>query len=912
MASLAAITVAVPLYAESATSRLLGEQVDAAETDRQPFGYLFSWSRLSTGNQSWSAFEPVHDFLGPDGASFGSAVDSTERFVRSVPFELYLGDDLRAGADGAVRIDTLSFTSVQQIADVAVSAGRAPTPAGPDDDSVEVMVSEALAGELGLSVGQSLTVVNTRAEPGTAGWATSVVLSGLWTAPARDERPEDRFQRNSEMRDSLVVPEQTMVNVVDQLGDGAFAAAQWLVLVDSGRVSADNVDGLLQRTDGITRAVDDRLAGVRLLISPESALEGFQGDVARLNRGLASFSLPIVVLVAAVTMLVIGMRHRRRRAEFSTLRQRGVRPGPLFVAAIVEAVVLAAVAALGAVGLARLIARTIGQTETFLLLGGDVDLALVFNARAVRALWLVALVLVGLQLLPMFGALRARDGGSSRTDNRAVRPWWQRSGADVGIVALVGFFTWFVLRSDAVRGSLLDEPVAILLPAGVALAAGLVLLRVFPLLMGGLARVIERTSWTAPLLAVRRAARLPGATAAPLLLLVLTGALSVYTASLARTLDLQLADQAHHLIGAANSVTDDPGDANPIFSSPFGQNLTSGPPVDAAAFGRIWGLPSSTRLAQLPARVEGIGGGETIAVQFTGVDPATFAATAFWRDDYARQSLPALMAGLDATRDGVLMHESVLRTHNLRVGDEVTVSVSEGDQSVRAPMVIVGSFAQFPTWTGTDGLPPLVASLPDFEQRLGRSVTRQVLFSDSEGFVDEGQTRADLNRLGVRSNDVRSAAELIERAQTQPARQGVFGLLTVSFVLSSLLTVGGFVLYAAAGIRAQMTELGILRALGLRLRSLLSFVGLDLLLVVIAGLGTAVTVGVLMARHLLPRLVGSANGAAPALLPEFDWVASSAIGGALLATFLVVVVILLSVLRRLRLFEAVKLGGDGV
>lgn len=914
-AALVAIWVGIPLYAESATASLLTTQVDEADSSTVPFGYLFSFNRLSGGNQSWSALQPVNDYLVAGDTPFGSAVRANRQYVETVPFDLVADPDTNGGALGRA-----GFSSLTQVAEsVVMVAGAAP--ADTSDGLVEAMISEAMAAERDLSVGQELTVVGPQPAGVDVPPSVAVRISGIWSLPAGDLLPEDRFLRSGPMRESLVVTEAAFATGLAPLGDAVVSNAQWLVLLDSSTVTTDTVDGLLGRTDDINRAVDDRLAGTRLLISPERSLVGYQDEVERVNNGLGAFSVPTLALVVFVAGLVAAMSWSQRAAETDLLRRRGVSAHLIVASSAIEAVIIAALALLVGLGLAIAVASVMVKTSTFLHFDGGIDLAVSATSRAQGAAVGVAVLVVALQLAPSLGVYRWSGRTlSRRAETRLGAPWWQRVYLDVAVIAAVGFFAWFVLRSDALRGDLLDDPVVILLPAALSVAAGLVVLRVLPPLLERLGRLLERTNSTSLLLVVRRAARVPTALAAPLMLLVVTGALSVYTASLARTLDLQLLDQAYHQVGGANSVVGDDGGESSIFELVNGRPRVvrgaGGPPVDPSAYARVWGLDSATRLAQLPARAIGVGGSTTIPVELTAIDTSTFAGTAFWRDDYATQPLTELLDRLDATPDGVLMRRQAMRSNSLRVGDVIDVVVTVGNRGVDIPMVIVGTFDQFPTWTPSNEFTPIVVSLGDLEARVGFSVARRVIFSRDQaddagtGLVDDLQTRADLHRVGVASARVESAADIAGRAQTRPERQGVFGLLTVSFVLSSLLTLAAFVFYAAFGFTQQLTEVGMLRAVGLKLRSLFILVGCDLLLVALVGTGAAVLTGVGMARVVLPRLVGTRPGAAPVLLQETDWAATIAIAVALVLAFVLVTALVLAGLRRIRLFEAIKLGAS--
>ena len=904
-AALVGLWVGIPLYAESATAALLNEQVGESEGDNLPFGYLFSFNRLSGGSRSWSDIEPVNNYLAEGDTPFGSSVGETRRFVQTVSFDAYLAEDV----DGE-RFGRLGFGSVNILdTDIDIRAGRLPE--ATTGGVVEAVLSEERANELGLSPGQQLRIEGAGVAGGQSPASVLVEIVGTWTSDR--QTPQARFARSGTMRESLVISEAAMASELTDLGDEIISNTQWLVLLDAAMVTTDNVDALLARTDDINRAVDDRLSGTRLLISPEASLVGFQDQVVRLNNGLALFSIPTLALVIFVVGLVAAMAWTARLSDVDLLRHRGVSSNVVVGGAIVEAAATTVVAAAVGLGASFGVAGLMARTSTFLQLGDSVDLTLTFTSRAQRSLIAVALVVFVVHVVPSLTTYRwSHRVGLRRAETRVGVPVWQRHYLDLAVIAATIGFGWFVLRSSSLQNDLLDDPVVILLPAAIAVAIGLAVLRVLPFTLAWVSRLVERTNSTALLLVLRRAARTPGPLAAPLMLLIVTGALSVYTASLARTLDLQLLDEAHHWVGGANSILDDPAGDGTLFELIDGRPVISrgatGPPIDASAYERVWGLAATTRLAQLPGRAEGIGGGAPIPIEITAIDPETFGDAAFWRADYASRDLPDLLATLKATPDGVLIGRRALAANDLRIGDVIDISATAGERGIDVPMVIVGSFDQFPTWSPSNPLTPAVVSLGDMEARLGTSLARRVIFTRDDGAVDDAQTRADLNRLGINGSRVESAADRIADAQVRPERQGIFGLLTVSFVLSTTLTLAAFVFYASFGFRQQLTEVGVLRAVGLPLRSLFVLVGCDLLLVALVGTGVAVAAGAAMATVLLPRLIGTSSGGAPVLLPEVDWVATGVISGILLVGFVAVTALLLVGLRRIRLFEAVKLG----
>ena len=105
----------------------------------------------------------------------------------------------------------------------------------------------------------------------------------------------------------------------------------------------------------------------------------------------------------------------------------------------------------------------------------------------------------------------------------------------------------------AEAGDLFDNPLLILLPALVALALTLLILRLLPLFMSFFAWLAAHTS-SVGFLPGHAIWRGRGWYSTPLVLLMLTLGLSVFTASLAQTLDNHLFDQSYYAIGAGARV----------------------------------------------------------------------------------------------------------------------------------------------------------------------------------------------------------------------------------------------------------------------------------------------------------------------------------------------------------------------
>ena len=143
------------------------------------------------------------------------------------------------------------------------------------------------------------------------------------------------------------------------------------------------------------------------------------------------------------------------------------------------------------------------------------------------------------------------------------RPWWQRLGIDILLLALIGYFYYSVWQQGGlieVEGGLrniedaYNQPFVFLLPPLTIFALTLFILRFLPLILRGLAWLIQWSNSVGLLIVTRQLERSPGAYYLPLILLVCTISLGIYTASFARTIDRYLYEQQYYRVSADMSV----------------------------------------------------------------------------------------------------------------------------------------------------------------------------------------------------------------------------------------------------------------------------------------------------------------------------------------------------------------------
>jgi putative ABC transport system permease protein len=114
-------------------------------------------------------------------------------------------------------------------------------------------------------------------------------------------------------------------------------------------------------------------------------------------------------------------------------------------------------------------------------------------------------------------------------------------------------------------------------------------------------------------------------------------------------------------------------------------------------FTKVQGIEAATRVGDFNMRITPVGSGE-IRGRFIAIDRVEFPSAAWFRPDFANESLGAMMNRLAPLPEGILVSQDFLEEHNLRAGDTLEAVVSiENLMSVWSEFTIFGTYNYFPT-----------------------------------------------------------------------------------------------------------------------------------------------------------------------------------------------------------------------
>lgn len=926
MTSAAILVMSIPIYVDAVFNRLLHTELSGplaqgrchlAPNGAQSACFRFVFHRV--GNQAWpllwSDIEAADRYLsGSALASLNLAEQKRVRLFKSRHFGLFPSHitDYKSLSARLANVHFGWISDLQQHIEVAEGTfpqnSERPAP-------FQVLIAEAFATRTGLQVGEVYTAF---ASEDDQVLQIPVHIAGIW-------RPKDPqalfwFRNPQSFDDVLFVPQATFAGALQSHTGSSLSEALWYFVLDGTSVRASTIPLLTSRIRRMQNSAASLLPDM-FMTSPLDMLFRFQIASRALTIQLFTFAIPILGLNLVFIGLITGMSVQRRWGEIAVMRSRGATRMQIIGIAVFENLTIAASSLVLAIPGSLGAAYVATQIRSFLQFNVSSGLPVSLNSMAIWAGVAVFGFALVTQLLPTVGASRHTAVSVGREQARLLRPpWWQRTGLDLLLLIPAAYGLYMLIQEgnvlsptgDATAQNPFDNPLLLLIPSLTAAALTLFLIRMFPLALAGLTRLLSLSSNVSFLFAVRHLARTRGLYTTPIALLTVTLSLSVFLSTTAQTLGTHLTDQALYQVGADLVLlprldTDDPEDEG---SGREGAANQAGEVPDwyyipLSEYRQVAGIVQAARVGRFPAVIQQAARNQGILL---ATDSDALAQVAFWKPEFASMSLGALMNELALVHNGVLLPAEFMQQHALAIGDPMVIRTQIYGYSVPLTLQIVGNFDIFPTWNPRWG-PMYVINVPYLFQQIGLEVPTAIWLK-ANPTVNPATVRADLGQLNPYSGIQTPFFTGIALEEQRPERQGLLGLLTIGFVSAILLASVGFVMYIAYSLQQRSIELGILRSVGLSVWQMIRYLAWELSILVIFGLVSGTRLGMLVSQLWIPYFrIGKSDYTE--LLPvsvQYSWPALWVLYALFSVVFVTTLLLLAARARKLRLFEIVKMG----
>ena len=558
--------------------------------------------------------------------------------------------------------------SVSYLSGGAPSTSARNAPGGPLE--IEAAVPSEAARLFGLSVGDKMSAVPFWDD--TTPHVT-VTISGIFV---RDDPDADIWQLETRVLQAATGPsfrtlpfhiqQQTYLQILGPSLRKLDSTYAWLLVVDTGRVHARNSVSTLVTLVGMNRSLGSVLSGYSQVTRLDEVLRAYE-------RRLFFTKLPMFVVLVLIAIVILyyvttlsSLIVEERRTEISLLRSRGATPAQILAVFVLEGLTIAGLATVLGPLIAAAATSMLGYTPAFSDLTGGGRLGVDLSRGAYMMSALGGVLSFAALIVPAFQASRI---GVTQHRQEAARPnripAFQRYYFDVGLL-LVGIFLFRQLSEQGsvvatrLLGDVAVDQLLLAVPGLLLVASAMVLLRLFPLVMSVLSRLLSGLLPVGLMMGTWQMARNPTHYARLSLLLVLTAGLGIFAASFGATLDRSFTERVLYSTGSDVRVE---GVRALISRRGTFIRPEQGPPRPPLEedFQRMPGVDTASPILRDPGNDLSRG---LIGDRFhmIAMDASTFSNVAWFRDDFARKPIRSLLDDLRVPNppDGIVLPEEAV------------------------------------------------------------------------------------------------------------------------------------------------------------------------------------------------------------------------------------------------------------
>ena len=942
-----ALVSTIPIYYEAILSRMLVKDLEAQQIETNTYSgtYLTKISfRNESGTKRRTAISNVDEFMKSQARdSFGIPLKNLVKELQTT--------NIRISSDGANARETskkqyVSIKSQSQLEEhIRLIDGRIPD-AKPVNGVYEVLVNRKTMSSLDFVLG---TVFQLQDEKGQL--IVKVKPVGLFEKKSEDDL-YFRSQQLTNFDQTFIMSEETFQSFMEN-SNTRLLFAWWYFVFDYSHMELRNITDFQKTDTDIRGNIASQLSQYQADITSPivNKIEEYLIKMQQLNQLMWSLNVPVLIMLAFYMFMVSNLIIDRQKNEIAILRSRGASRLQIITSFAIEVALLCVIGRLLGPYLGMQLGKVLGASNGFLEFIQRSSLPVYINKQSNLYSTIAAIVVFVMVLIPVSLATRVSIVGHKQGISRAQKAsLWHRMFLDV-VLLLVSIYGLNLFRTrirdmrslGLSSNDLQIDPLQFVVPTLFIVGSGLMLLRLYPIIVNLIYRVGNRLwppAWYAILIQVGRSSKQYQFL---MIFFVITIATGVFSVGLARTINNNMEERILYAggsdfviesewpnnkptvrpsetFGAPTSVTSNADDkVTPLKSIQYEE-----PPFEP--YMNLPGVEHAAKVFVKP-RVNFNIGDVTGEAKLMGIQTDEFGRIAWFQDLLLKNPFNEYLNLMALDPKAVLISKTMSDQKKIKVGDTIWVGWESVDKQ---PFIVYGIVEYFPTFNPNPPLRSEDKKLNEINKNIKNDTTPMLIvghisriqlqlalepyqtwlkmkpgFSTAELYKGIQESKIDV--IGIHN----TREELI-KAKNDPFLMALNGILTLGFLVSILITFVGFLLYWILSLRGKTLQNGVMRALGLSLRQLINMLMIEQLLTTGVAIVIGIIVGNVTGRIFIPNFQIAFNPGS--LVPPFrvvfetnDFMRLYAVVGIMLITGLM---ILGYMLARTRIHQALKLGED--
>jgi len=902
---LIAIAASHPMYKNAAINRMYNDEFSQYVEDNNKHPALITINMTRLKYEEQPIVERRQEIIDawPDRIGIPYEYNISFRFQLQ---QTAVWEKPRTGSPESLRLSLSNMTGFSD--HIQIISGRMYEP-GLDDRLVEAVVSESTFIENDLILDDILEFRNVYIGNGET---LRIKIVGVF----RNDKESDSYWVTSPntMTDKIFIPDEVFGDLYGEWNPKAVLRCNWYLMLDTSKINAENVGTLKSETETFIRQFTDEGLEVR---NPAylDLLSDLHTKVNKVSVTLMILQVPVLVLLCAFLFMISSQMLSLEQNEISMFKSRGAGSFQIFLLYLLQSLFITIVSCVIGVFLGRFMCQALGSSNAFLEFVSRRSLDVKFNTEVWIYVGAAGLLSVLLTVIPVISYSRVSIVSLKRQKARAKKKFWQRFYLDFVLLAigLYGLYTFTIQKEDlterVLNGGSLD-PMLYFSSSIFILGAGLVALRVQPLIVKLLFKIGKKIWSPQTYASLLQIIRTSSRQYFIMSFLILTVALGIFNATVARTILSNAENNMVYQVGA-DVILQERWKNNGDRVRGNSDSVIVYEEPSTARFDGLDGVVSMARVQREYVTID-----TTHPSDFMAVSSKEFGETIAMEDGLLPTHINNYLNALAYDASAVLLSENYRSNYGYKIGDTISVKGEGGSFQGK----VYGFFEYWPTYSATvmEKQANNMVKATDRYLVVGNLATAQYtwgvrpyeLWFKTNGSSDSLYEFIEEKELPLVKFEDRY--ENIRKIRNQTLFQGTNGILTMSFIIILILCGAGFLIYWVISIRSRELLFGVFRAMGMSKGSILQMLVNEQIFSSLLSIGLGAVIGLIASRCFVP-LIQIAYAADNQSLPlklitqSSDMVRLFAVIG---IVFVICMIILTRIVLSMKITNALKLGED--
>ncbi|MCL1829914.1 MAG: hypothetical protein FWG21_00620 [Oscillospiraceae bacterium] len=603
----------------------------------------------------------------------------------------------------------------------------------------------------------------------------------------------------------------------------------WNYALDYHVLSPDMINGMM---DTVWEQTSYIRTPMTVTLSNMDILETFVVQRQQIYIFLLVLLIPIVALLAFFIVMISGLVFEYDRNERTLMQSRGAMKSQVFAIYVYQSIIISVVSGGIGIPLSVLFCRLIGSANGFLEFVSRTSLKIMLSRWSIIYAAVGIVVFLMSMLLPLSVAREDSIVAGKRKNSRSSKTFFDRYFIDVILLVLsgVGLYTYSNISEIMTEAGISAEdtpinPFLFIISSFFIFGCCLLFARVYPKIIELIFRIGQK-SWSPVIYSsLINTSRIRSRGRFLMVFLVATVSMGIFGSAAARTINRNYEDRIYYGIGADvrlrekwESVDPDPQftpEGAPISKEEKDLIFLGEPSYEK--YLNMEGIRSCTKVYSNSRAQLRRSGKLHPNLNVMCIVPHEFTDVAWYRSDIYPYSVNYMMNAMTINPHMILVSENFMEKLNMKQGE--TVGMRWDNNTEVIDCIIYDSFKYFPSYdpkgTEEDEEPPyLIIMNYQLVEHMYRIEPYEVWLS-----LEDGYSSADIYRQLVEDEitliTFESSSSDVVDMKNNPSIQGMNGILTLSFLVTIIITVSGFMIYWVFDLKNRQLQMGIIRSMGM-------------------------------------------------------------------------------------------------